>query len=306
MSLRYPFWRWLYFDLFICRMYKSWPSSLHEMLRPSYPGMLRNVRRNMYHLVLVLDPSKKETFEVLRMAESFYIHKAPVRIGLVFAVNRDPEAMGFTDAGVAALEAFNYVSQEKSPYEGLSFLTEVIAYAMSKGHQDLQSDDIVHHFKTKLKKDNLDEVFGLDSAYDTGRKLAWEFIERTGLGTALPKALLNGVLLKESHLNSDYFEDAVLTEIMKQTPPLQKAIYKNELAEDDDILDWVMNKNTVMPRLNRIILGLDKSAAASAGASKDKIVDFTGTALKHKKDGTVDFGSANINDLQATMASQVC
>ena len=235
------------------------------------------------------------------MAESFYIHKAPVRIGLVFAVNRNSTVTGLTDAGVAALEAFNYISQEKTPYEGLSFLTEAIAYAMSKGNKDLESEDIVSHFKSKLKKDDVDDVFGVDSAYDTGRQLAWDFIERTGLGSQLPKALLNGVLLKDSHLSSDYFEDAVLTEIMKQTPPIQKAIYKSELNEDEDILDWLMNKNTVMPRLNRIILGLDKAATDQ----KDKFIDFSGSVLKHKKDSPVDYMSANINDLQATMASQV-
>ncbi|KAJ6218756.1 hypothetical protein RDWZM_004568 [Blomia tropicalis] len=284
------------------RMYKNWPSSLHEMLRPSYPGMLRNVRRNMYHLVLILDPSKRETFEVLRMAESFYIHKAPVRIGIVFAVERDPEATGYTDAGIACLEAFNYLSQEKTPYDGLSFLTDVIAYASNKGgSNNLEPNDVVNHFKSKHKNVNLDDIFGADSAYDTGRQLAWEFIHRIGLGTTFPKALMNGVMLKDSHLNSDYFEEAVLTEIMKQTPTLQKAIYKNELQEDDDILDWMMNKNTVMPRLNRIILGLDTKTSGQ----KDKYIDFTGTALKLKKDSQLDFASMNINDLQATMASQV-
>ncbi len=290
-------------------MYKGWPSSLHEMLRPAYPGMLRNVRRNMYHLVLVLDPSKKEAFEVLRMAESFYIHKAPVRIGLVFAVDRDAEKTGFNEAGVAALEAFNYVAQEKSPYEGLSFLTEVIANAMARGHQDLQPSDVIDHFKAKIiphKKvaEEAEDVFGADSAYDTGRQLAWEFIQRTGLGSAFPKALLNGVLLKEAHLTGDYFEDAVLTEIMKQTPPLQKAIYKGELTEDDDILDWLMSKSTVMPRLNRVILGLDKQGGG--GQAKDKFVDFSGAVLKPgKKESAVDYSAANINDLQATMAAQV-
>ena len=287
------------------RMYKSWPANLHEMLRPSYPGMLRNIRRNMYHLVLVLDPSKKETFEVLRMAESFYIHKAPVRIGLVFAVNPESSKMGFTDAGVAALEAFNYIAQEKNAHEGLAFLTEVIASASSKGHFDLEPDDVIVHFKIKFKLNNLDDVFGADSPYDTGRKLAWDFIQRTGLGSsALPKALLNGVLLKDSHLNADYFEDAVLTEIMKQTPPIQKAIYRSELSDDDDILDWLMNKNTVMPRLNRIILGLDKN---SATGQKNKFIDFTGTVLKSKNNNASAsrYEGANINDLQATMASQV-
>ena len=31
--------------------YAKWPSSVTDLLRPTYPGMLRTVRKNMYHLV---------------------------------------------------------------------------------------------------------------------------------------------------------------------------------------------------------------------------------------------------------------
>lgn len=31
--------------------YRRWPSSFMEMLRPTYPGMLRNLRRNIYNYV---------------------------------------------------------------------------------------------------------------------------------------------------------------------------------------------------------------------------------------------------------------
>lgn len=37
------------------------------------------------------------------------------------------------------------------------------------------------------------------------------------------------------------FEEAVLTEIMKQTPKLQRAIYKGELADDDSVIDYLMS-----------------------------------------------------------------
>lgn len=31
--------------------YKRWPASLMELLRPTFPGMLRHVRRNLFNLV---------------------------------------------------------------------------------------------------------------------------------------------------------------------------------------------------------------------------------------------------------------
>nr|XP_027205902.1 UDP-glucose:glycoprotein glucosyltransferase 1-like [Dermatophagoides pteronyssinus] len=286
------------------RMYRSWPSSLQEMLRPTYPGILRNIRRNMYHLILILDPSRKESFDMLRMAESFYIHKAPVRIGLVFDVNNNQTINGYQDAGVACLEAYNYISQHKSSYEALSFITDVIAYATSKSVRDLEPDDIVNHFKSKISKSEADDVFGEDSSYDIGRKLSRDFLDRTGLEHG-PKAMMNGVLLKDTHLQADYFEEAVLSEIMRQSSQFQKAIYKAEITDEDDILEWLMSKKTVMTRLNRVIFGLDQSNQKRVEAHK--YLELTSGRVLSKQDnddGSTYFG-ANINDLQTTIFSQL-
>jgi hypothetical protein len=49
-------------------------------------------------------------------------------------------------------------------------------------------------------------------------------------------------------LNSEDFEEAVLSEIMNQTPLYQKAVYKGEFTEGDNALDFIMNQPNVMPR----------------------------------------------------------
>jgi len=33
--------------------YSNWSPSLTELLRPTFPGMLRNIRRNLYNLVSI-------------------------------------------------------------------------------------------------------------------------------------------------------------------------------------------------------------------------------------------------------------
>ncbi|CAG2166772.1 unnamed protein product [Oppiella nova] len=280
------------------KIYRNWPSSLQDMLRPTYPGMLRNVRKNIFHLVLVLDPSKKEAHDILKLAESFYVHKAPVRIGIVFAVSPDTSVDGRQDAGLACLEAFNFISQDKTPYEGLSFLTDVIAtVGADKGVQrDLTPEDVINQFKAKYKNEDLDLIFGSDSDYDTGRKLAWDFIHRTGIGAPI-KALLNGVVLKETHLNAELFEEVVLTEIMKQTNAIQKAIYRAELSDSDDVLEWLMTQKSVMPRLNRLILNIDDTP------NVNKYIDFSGKALEADK--VDNYESLSLKDLQNTIASSL-
>uniref|UniRef100_T1KNA5 UDP-glucose:glycoprotein glucosyltransferase n=1 Tax=Tetranychus urticae TaxID=32264 RepID=T1KNA5_TETUR len=273
------------------KMYRSWSSSLQDMLRPTYPGMLRNVRKNMYHLVLIIDPSKKESFDIIKLAESFYVHKAPLRIGFVFAVNKNMSVNGFNDAGVALLNAFNYITETKTPYDGLSFLTDVIASIKSNSieEKDLNPESVVNLLKAKFPKADLDLVFGSDSNYDTGRKLAWDFLQRTGLTSPI-KVLMNGVVLKQNHLNSELFEEAVLTEIMRQTPTIQKAVYKGELTESKDILDWLMSQKTVMPRLNQRILN-----------NKGKIIDLVPDETLASPSDETDIVSStlSLNNFQA-------
>lgn len=65
---------------------------------------------------------------------------------------------------------------------------------------------------------------------------------------SLLQALLNGIPISEKHLNAEDFEEAVLSEIMNQTPVFQKAVYKGEFTDGDNALDFVMNQPNVMPR----------------------------------------------------------
>jgi UDP-glucose:glycoprotein glucosyltransferase len=76
--------------------------------------------------VLVIEPSSVEARPLLKLAESFLIHQAPLRIGLVLAVNSSAEATGKTDPGVALLEAYNYAAENNNAQQGLSLITDVI------------------------------------------------------------------------------------------------------------------------------------------------------------------------------------
>lgn len=93
--------------------YKRWPSSLMDLLRPSFPGMLRNVRKNLFNLVLLVDPTTPESRGIIKLAESFVIHLAPVRLGLVFD-SRNAADVDREGDYRSILCAFNYITQQKS------------------------------------------------------------------------------------------------------------------------------------------------------------------------------------------------
>ena len=99
------------------KVYKGWPGGVQELLRPSFPGMLRYIRKNLFHMVAYCDPASKESIPVIREIESFYSHRAPTKMGLVL-VGRD-------GAGGLMSRAFVSLMKSKGQKEALTFLVEV-------------------------------------------------------------------------------------------------------------------------------------------------------------------------------------
>ncbi|XP_017781204.1 PREDICTED: UDP-glucose:glycoprotein glucosyltransferase [Nicrophorus vespilloides] len=244
--------------------YGRWSRSLMDFLRPTFPGMLRQVRRNLFNLVLLIDPVDRDSRTLLKFAESFVVHTAPLRVGIVLAAPSSTTLTGLEDPAVAMVCAFNYVSQKKDSAAALSFLTSVLGSV--KDGSKVTVADVKEQLRKKYSAD-IEDVLGEDSDYDFGRQLSEDFIRRSGLHN-LPQAMINGIPLPSNQLNADEFEEAVLTEVMSQTPNFQKAIYRGKLQDKDDVLEYIMNQPNVMPRLNERIL------------SKDNVVylDMTGKA----------------------------
>lgn len=107
--------------------YKRWPASVMDLLRPTFPGMFRNIRKNLFNIILLIDPITTEARNIIRLAESFVIHLAPIRLGIVFDNRKGVDALE-TDYR-AILCAFNYVAQKNTPREALSFLTDVSLFS---------------------------------------------------------------------------------------------------------------------------------------------------------------------------------
>ncbi|XP_013111446.1 UDP-glucose:glycoprotein glucosyltransferase [Stomoxys calcitrans] len=247
--------------------YRRWPSSVMDLLRPTFPGMLRNIRKNVFNLVLIVDPLQPTSRSLIKLAESFVLHLAPVRLGLVFDARQASDDNQIDYLSISC--AFNYVMQKKDARSALSFLTDIFA--------DVDAKQAVtrKHIKSQLKKsfDRLsssavDDILDEDSDFDYGRQLALEFVERLGFSDS-PQALLNGVPMQSNILLSDSdFEETIFSEIIQQTTTLQKAVYRGDLTDSEEILDYLMNQPHVMPRLNQRILGNNENA---------KFLDLTGS-----------------------------
>lgn len=231
-------------DLEVDKEYKRWGGSVMDLLRPTFPGMMRSVRKNFFNLVIVFDPIKPDARDLIKMAESFVVNMAPVRFGIVLDTRAGTG--DFNEVYRTINCAFNFMHQKKGTREALSFVIDIFAATEKKDDVTLETvRKVFTKTNNKMSSDDVDDALGDDSDFDYGRQLSEEFIERLGV-KKVPQALMNGVLLAEKSLED--FEELILTEIMQQTPTLQKAIYRGELSDGEIVVDYLMQQPHVMLR----------------------------------------------------------
>lgn len=109
-----------------------------------------------------------------------------------------------------------------------------------------------------------------------------------------PQGLLNGIPLPATQMNVDDFEETILTEIMQQTPAIQKAVYKGELTDNDNVLDYLMNMPHIMPRLNQRILSTDEPS----------FIDLSGSAFDDLQN-VKSLINLSVRDMTATLMSNI-
>uniref|UniRef100_A0A0K0FWP3 UDP-glucose:glycoprotein glucosyltransferase 1 (inferred by orthology to a human protein) n=1 Tax=Strongyloides venezuelensis TaxID=75913 RepID=A0A0K0FWP3_STRVS len=186
---------------------------------------------------------------LLKIAHSFYAHQIPLRIGIIFDVSNDDDVSGMNDVGVAFVNFFNYAKSEKNPAKALDLCNKMFDSFM----EDFTIENIHKFFKKYFKDVEIEDVFGKDSDYNQGRATGRPWIKRSGLGQT-PKVLLNGVVFDQANLASDKIEEAVMSEVSKQTPYIQKAVMNGKLTDKDNVMNWIMSRPTVLSRLNNRIL----------------------------------------------------
>uniref|UniRef100_A0A672LE22 UDP-glucose ceramide glucosyltransferase-like 1 n=1 Tax=Sinocyclocheilus grahami TaxID=75366 RepID=A0A672LE22_SINGR len=230
-------------------MYRHWPSSLQELLRATFPGVIRQIRRNFYNLVLFLDPVQEESIELVKLAELFYKHNIPLRIGFVLVVSADDKVDGYLDAGVAVFRLLNYISEE---YDEAQAFTSMVSVKVG---ESLSVDTVTAYLKKKFPKANAARILGMDSSYDDNRKAGGGFYRKSGLG-ALPVGLFNGVPLSSEEMDPEELETALLQKIMETTNFFQRAVFM--ITESVDVVDFLMEQANVVPRINPLILSSER------------------------------------------------
>lgn len=290
LDIRHPAVLWMN-DIENDQMYHSWPTAVQELLRATFPGVIRQIRRNFFNLVLFLDPLQEESVELVKLAELFYKHKIPLRIGFVFVVNTKDEIDGFSDAGVGLYRLLNYIADEYDLSHAL--MSMISLYNKVNAGETLSADTVTAYLKKKFPKANSERILGAESEYDDRRKDGAFFYKKSGLG-ALPLALFNGVPLSPDEMDPEELETILLQRIMDTTTAFQRAVFMGQLTEGSDVVDYLMEQANVVPRMNPLILSTNR-----------KYLDFTAKPVADDWEDTTMFSFFDSRDKTAVLAKRM-
>ncbi|XP_036247244.2 UDP-glucose:glycoprotein glucosyltransferase 2 [Molothrus ater] len=235
--------------------YSTWPESYQELLKPSFPGFLHEIRRNLYNLVLFVDPIQEDTGDYMKLAELFYHHDVPLRIGIVFILSTQEEIDGNEDAGVALWRTFNYIAEESDTSQ--AFMSIINMYHEVKDGNVLTVDDVKHVLRSEYPHADVQSILGVRSEYDEGRKAGATFHKKSGLGP-LPQALFNGVPFPREEMDAAELETLILQRIFDATGFFQRAVFMGLLDDNVNAVDFLMDQNNVVSRINPSILGAER------------------------------------------------
>ncbi|XP_061600047.1 UDP-glucose:glycoprotein glucosyltransferase 1 isoform X2 [Cololabis saira] len=236
--------------------YSSWPYNVQELLRPTFPGVIRQIRKNFHNLVIILDPTQANTAELLSVAEMFYTNNIPLRIGLVFVVSDEDDVDGMQDVGVALVRAYNYITDEVDSQTAFDAVVSMFNRVPIGGQ--LSVGDVVKVLEKRFPFVEVSSILGADSSYDNNRKEGRAYYKQTGVGP-LPVVMYNGIPYRREQLDPDELETVTMQKILETTSFYQRAVYLGELGTDHDVVDYIMNQPNVVPRINPRVLSTSRA-----------------------------------------------
>ena len=245
LDFRHPSIFWLN-DLEKDQMYGKWPASYYDLLRNNFFGGLRTIRKNLYNLVVVLDPSDIEnSYELMKNIEAYFVHELPIRIGFVFVTNNQ--------YSIEFYRAFRYLLKSNSnPTRALSFVNELYKS---------KNLDVKQAF-SKLAKysGSLSSIFDdANNPFEDERLQMNEYFQQSGLSESFPHVLFNGNPLTSEELLPQAFEDVITTRMLKMQFEIQQQVYHGQLRDTDNIIEILNTKPNVVKRLNQRIFGQTSS-----------------------------------------------
>ncbi|XP_012568016.1 UDP-glucose:glycoprotein glucosyltransferase [Cicer arietinum] len=247
--------------------YKWWRTNLNEILMPVFPGQLRQIRKNLFHAVFVLDPATSCSLESIDMIISLYENTFPVRFGIVLysskyirqledhSAKEDGDKFE-DDLSNMIIRLFSYIKGNYGIEMAFKFLSNV-------NKLRIESDDHVddaqleqHHVESafvetilpKVKSPPQEILLKLEKDPEL-KELSQEsskLVFKLGLSKIKCPLLMNGLVI-------DPNEEALLNALNDETQRIQEQVYYGQIKSDTDVLAKFLSEAGIQRYNPRII-----------------------------------------------------
>ncbi|KAM0787865.1 hypothetical protein ACM66B_003917 [Microbotryomycetes sp. NB124-2] len=240
------------------KKYKSWPRSLQELLRPTYPGQMNLVRRNLNNVVFVLDLSQPSNLLILAdNVRQFVSRGIPIRFGVVPQVSMEPGSSGASDAVARTLwylvdkvgrsAALGLCGELAVSGKQVTLDTLARSYASTRGQLAGQGEQSLAPFEQVLQDSGYDERLSKARAY--GKRLAVRLDSSDKIGGGSGHFFLNGA---HSRLDEDWMQN-LQRGLSTHVQFLQQAVYVGQLDDLQDVNRYFYDQATTHKRRNPFV-----------------------------------------------------
>jgi UDP-glucose:glycoprotein glucosyltransferase len=218
-------------------MYRAWPGSVRDILRPTFPNQLHFIGKNIFNLLCVVDLTDDQYVEwVNNMLALIYRNQAPLRFGFL------PLVPG----------SIKDLSSSEIEGQPLGLAVAKVLLHFTRDHDLRATTTLLQHFVGQPRVTSLErlrEVFDVASGSDweevIGNKFNVDLRSIQSLledaGIAQPIALLNGFVLDIPSPNQ--FTNQVANELFRQRRDIQDWVLRGLITDNMDIYDWLLQQD---------------------------------------------------------------
>jgi len=217
-------------------MYGSFPRNIQELLRPTFPGVLRRVRLNYLNMVMYIDQTK-DIDSIVGLVDTIYENHLPVRMGVVL-IGKGPKA-------VKSGAILSYFMSKKDKMKAW------------KKWLDVREEGFHHNaLDKKDSKADWTAVTDSESAYSKSAVQSRKYFEAIGMSDTF-HILVNGAEVQKLTFDDSGdtdFENTIYEFLLESVPDIQRAVYYGHFTQNMKIMEYLNARPNVVTRFNDDIL----------------------------------------------------
>ncbi|KAJ3023155.1 hypothetical protein HKX48_004096 [Thoreauomyces humboldtii] len=235
-------------DLEKDKRYKSWPKGIAEVARPSYPGQLKYVRKNLMSILFLVDLTNAMHLRTVVQTFEFIEREIPLRFGVAPLMNsEDPDS----PTSLAAT-TFYLIRKTASLKDAKTFILAL--YEASQIGKPISTQAIEEAFEGIVSKSL---SFALES-WTQEREACYaevvDFGQRTGTSYESGAIFANG---KHIELVEEW-QQVMIATYHQMVEHLGTQIYSRAITDKTDIYEYFLTLPNVYRRRNDFIFGAPK------------------------------------------------